>query len=153
MKKLGRLIAAAGLTALPLLLSTGTAQAAAPQEPARPSVAAEPDGYLYAWVNINRGGDWCRWLNNDDNWNTCSGSKASFDMRNKASSLDNRGFTGSYEDVDLFYSPSQQGSSNCLPNGYYLNNLAGIYFRWDGKPGQGQTMNDNIASHKWSNAC
>jgi hypothetical protein len=74
-------------------------------------------------------------------------------MRNMASSLENRGYTGSYDDVNLYYSPNQQGSRNCLRNGYYLNDLQGIYYLWDGKAGQGQSMNDNIASHAWTNSC
>ncbi|MFI6086052.1 hypothetical protein ACIBBB_34810 [Streptomyces sp. NPDC051217] len=152
MTKLGQLIAATGLTALSLLVSTGTVQAAAPLKPAGPTQAAAPDGYLYAWVNANRGGTMCRWYEDDANWNTCE-NNSSISMRNRASSLENRGYAGAYEDVDLFYSPGQEGSRNCLPNGRYLNNLTGIYFLWDGQPGQGQSMNDNIASHEWSNRC
>lgn len=64
-----------------------------------------------------------------------------------------RGYAGAYEYVDLFYSPSCGGARNRLPNGYCLGNLTGIYFLWDGRAGQGQTTNNNIASHRWSNNC
>ncbi|WP_405818471.1 hypothetical protein OG705_04220 [Streptomyces sp. NBC_00838] len=112
-----------------------------------------PDGYLYAWVNANSGGDWCRWYDNDANWNTCSGSKPNLDMLDKASSLENRGYAGAYEDAGLSTSPNWEGARYCLPDGHYLGNLTGIHLPWDGRPGQGQSVNDNIASHKWSNNC
>ncbi|MDP9842945.1 hypothetical protein [Streptosporangium lutulentum] len=163
-------LAALGIAALALFATPGVAQAIdrpTPKPVTAPSstdtaitssspdsaLAAAPDGYLYAWVGANKGGAWCRWFNDDTNWDTCSGAVSNMEMRNLASSLENRGYTGSYDDVNLYYSPSYGGSRNCLPNGYYLNNLTGIYFLWDGKAGQGQSMNDNIASHRWANSC
>ncbi|MET9369893.1 hypothetical protein [Streptomyces griseoflavus] len=142
------------LTALTLMAMGAAAPAASAQPaplPAAPkgAVAAAADGYLYAWDGFARGGAQCRWQQHDANWDTCSG----INMRNRASSLENRGYAGAYEDVDLFYKPSWQGSRNCLPNGYYLDNLTGIYFLWDGNDGQGQSMNNNIASHRWTNNC
>jgi hypothetical protein len=153
-KKISIALAGLGLTALGLCTAPGVAQATPSTSSSSGSTpAAAADGYLYAWDGFNRTGAWCRWYNNDDNWETCSGSASNLNMRNKASSLENRGYAGSLEDVDLFIHPAYKGTHNCLPNGYYLNNLTGIYFLWDGKDGQGQTTNNNIASHRWSNNC
>ncbi|MER6089736.1 hypothetical protein [Streptomyces bluensis] len=151
MKKISIALTALTLTALAAAAPSASAQPAQSSPAPNNSVAAAAaaDGYLYAWDGFARSGAQCRWQGNDDNWDTCSG----ISMRNRASSLENRGYAGAYEDVDLYYSPSWQGSRNCLPNGYYLDNLTGIYFLWDGKAGQGQTMNNNIASHRWSNNC
>ncbi|MET8143598.1 peptidase inhibitor family I36 protein [Sphaerisporangium sp. NPDC005288] len=164
-------LAALGLAALALFATPGAAQADNPSSsdsavttptskaapiasaPSAVSAASTPDGYFLAWYETNRGGPYCRWLNDDGNWDTCSGMFSEMGMRNQASSLENRGWPGSYDDVNLYYSPNYLGSRNCLPNGYYLNNLAGIYYLWDGKSGQGQSMNNNIASHRWTNSC
>ncbi|GII75415.1 hypothetical protein Sru01_03970 [Sphaerisporangium rufum] len=163
-------LATLGLAALALFATPGAAQAdnpssadsavTAPKSEAVPiasapsaASAAAADGYLWAWYDTNRVGPYCQWSENDGNWSTCSGMFREMNMRNGASSLDNRGWSGSYDDVNLYYSPDYKGSRNCLPNGTYLNNLAGIYFLWDGKSGQGQSMNDNIASHRWANSC
>ncbi|MFC4531579.1 peptidase inhibitor family I36 protein [Sphaerisporangium dianthi] len=160
-------LAALGLATLALFATPGVAQADNPSSSgsdaiapttavpiaSAASAASSPDGYFVAWVNTNRGGPYCEWLNDDSNWDTCSGMFREMSMRNQASSLENRGWPGSYDDVNLYYSPSYGGSRNCLPNGYYLNNLAGIYFLWDGKAGQGKSMNKNIASHRWTNSC
>ncbi|GLZ14436.1 hypothetical protein Acsp04_46710 [Actinomadura sp. NBRC 104425] len=152
MKKINAVLAAAAFTILALFAAPGAAQATVHSSPGS-AAAAAPDGYLYAWQHKDRGGYWCRWFGNDANWSTCSGSSSSLNMRNVASSLENRGYAGAYEDVDLFYHPNYTGSNICLWNGRYLNNLTGIYFPWDGKDGQGQSTNDNIASHRWSNNC
>ncbi|WP_081235573.1 peptidase inhibitor family I36 protein [Streptomyces viridosporus] len=148
MKKISIALTALTLTVMAAVAPSASAQPAQPSV-AKGSVAAAADGYLYAWDGFAASGASCRWQANDADWSTCSG----ISMRNRASSLQNRGYAGAYEDVDLFYSPSWQGARNCLPNGYYLDNLTGIYFLWDGKAGQGQTMNNNIASHRWSNNC
>lgn len=149
MKKISIALAALTLTAMAAAVPSASAQPAQSSSALKGSVAAAADGYLYAWDGFARSGAQCRWQLDDADWGTCSG----ISMRNRASSLENRGYAGAYEDVDLFYSLSWQGSRNCLPNGYYLDNLTGIYFLWDGKAGQGQTMNNNIASHRWSNNC
>ncbi|GGL18740.1 hypothetical protein Sme01_47930 [Sphaerisporangium melleum] len=143
-------LATLGVAVLALLTAPGVAQAAAPPTPA-PVSAAAPDGYLYAWDGPNRTGDWCRWLGDDPDWGTCSGTTTS--MRKRASSVDNRGYAGAYEDVDLFFETNYRGSHMCLWNGRYFSNWTAIYFPWDGKLGQGQSVDNNIASHRWSNNC
>ncbi|MEV7796966.1 hypothetical protein AB0O68_34175 [Streptomyces sp. NPDC087512] len=149
MKKISIALTTLTLAAMAATAPTASAQPEPSSAAPKGAVAAAADGYLYAWDGFARGGAQCRWQLDDADWSTCSG----ISMRNRASSLENRGYAGAYEDVDLFYSPSWGGSRNCLPNGYYLDNLTGIYFLWDGKAGQGQTMNNNIASHRWTNNC
>ncbi|GII78082.1 hypothetical protein Sru01_30640 [Sphaerisporangium rufum] len=150
MNRGGKAMTALGIAVLALLAVPGAAQA--DDAPAAENVsAAAADGNLYAWDGINRTGAWCRWAGNDSNWDNCSGNTSW--MRNRASSLENRGYAGAYEDVDLYYNTNYGGSHICLWNGRYLNNLSGIYYSWDGLAGQGQTTNNNIASHRWSNNC
>ncbi|MEV5932997.1 hypothetical protein AB0L56_09645 [Streptomyces sp. NPDC052079] len=151
MKKIGIALTALTLTAMAAATPSASAEptrSSSTPTASAPAVAAA-DGYLYAWDGFGRSGAQCRWLNDDTDWSTCSG----ISMRNRASSLENRGYAGAYEDVDLFWTTGYGGSKNCLPNGRYLDNLTGIYFLWDGKSGQGQTMNNNISSHRWSNNC
>ncbi|MFF9396793.1 hypothetical protein [Streptomyces griseoluteus] len=150
MKKISTALAALGIAAAAALAAPAAAQAA-PSAPATGTAksAAAPNGYFYAWEHADRGGHQCAWKYDSGDWSTCG----AFNMRNKASSLENRGYAGAYEDVDLFWGTWYSGSKNCLPNGAYRNNLTGIYFLWDGKSGQGQSMNDNISSHSWSNNC
>lgn len=150
MKKINTALAALGIAAVAALAVPAAAQATPPTPATGPAKsAAAANGYFYAWDEADRGGHQCAWQYSAGNWSACN----TFDMRNKASSLENRGYAGVDEDVDLFYHPWHTGAHNCLPNGMYLNNLTGIYFLWDGQEGQGQSMNDNIASHRWSNNC
>ncbi|QXE38439.1 hypothetical protein KQY30_33610 [Streptomyces sp. GMY02] len=152
MTKINTALSALALTALAVFTAPGTAQAAAPGPASSDSVSmAAPDGNLWAWDGINRGGVYCYWAGDDSDWNTCSGSSNNGTMRNRASSLENRGYAGSYDDVNLYWTTGYGGARNCLPNGYYLNDLSGIYFLWDGNSGQGQSMNNNISGHRWAN--
>ncbi|PZG20087.1 peptidase inhibitor family I36 protein [Nonomuraea aridisoli] len=156
MQKLRSVIASLGLTALVLLNVTGTAHAepVLPADSPAASAAAAPDGYFYAWGHINRGGFMCHWSGDDPDWSTCD----SVNLRNDASSLENRGWPGPYEDVFLYWDDADDAGGwdhtrACLPNGLYLNNLTGIYYPWDGRQGQGETLNDNISAHRWGSGC
>ncbi|MFF9396791.1 hypothetical protein [Streptomyces griseoluteus] len=148
MKKISTALAALGIAAAAALAAPATAHAAPPAPAAGPAKSATlPNGYLYVWEEANRGGPVCAWPQYDSrDWSTCS-------MRNKASALENRGWPGAYEDVDLFWGTSYSGSHICLPNATYLANLSSVYFPRDGKSGQGQSTNNNISSHRWSNNC
>ncbi|MFI7057448.1 hypothetical protein ACIBLB_35780 [Streptosporangium canum] len=44
------------------------------------------------------------------------------------------------------------GTRTCMKNGLELDNPTGIY-PYDGRPGQGESLNDNISAHRWSNNC
>ncbi|GAA2478541.1 hypothetical protein GCM10010406_13380 [Streptomyces thermolineatus] len=151
-------------TALAALVLGGTAVLAAPatagatgKEVSAPAPAAESgtvgalaDGYLYAYEHINWGGAYCRWYGDDADWSTCSPGG---NMRNKASSLWNNGHPGSYDDVLLYWDVNYGRARACIPNGVYWNNLTGLYFNDSGYGGHGQTLNDNISSHKWVDSC
>lgn len=157
MKKSRSILTTLGLTALLLLNVTGPAHA----EPAIPlssdaaSAAAAPDGYFYAWQNINRGGMSCGWAVDSKDWSGCG---QFYGMRNEASSLENRGYAGAYEDVILYWDDADDAGGwdhtrICMANGLYLNNLAGIYYPWDGRQGQGESLNNNVSAHRWGSGC
>ncbi|MFD8529832.1 peptidase inhibitor family I36 protein [Streptosporangium canum] len=157
MKKTRSVMAALALTTLALLNGVGTAQADPVDSPSS-SAAAVPDGYLYAWEHAGFTGAWCRWAGDDSNWSTCQGAGPVINLRNKASSLKNRGYTGAYEDVDLYWDNADDeggwdGTRICMRNGLELDNLTGIYYPYDGRSGQGESLNDNISAHRWSSNC
>ncbi|GGN45091.1 hypothetical protein [Streptomyces fuscichromogenes] len=136
------LAAAAVATALTAVAVPSTAHAST----AAPRTSAAADGYLYAWTNLNRGGSYCRWYGDDDDWSTCSPGGY---MQDQASSVENRGYAGAYGDVKLFKNIGYDASAgySCLDNGQYLNNLANYY--WS----NGTGMNDSITSHYWVTGC
>jgi hypothetical protein len=132
--------------ATPGTLSAGQAAAPAVGKAAvasKASVArvAAADGYFYVWNDINAGGQQCRWFGDSSNWGGC---------RNKASSMENNGYAGSYEDVRFYWDAGYGGANDCLWNGYYVPNLAAFAFPNNGSGG-GENLNDNISSHKWAN--
>lgn len=152
-------LAAVGLTALTLSALPATAQASdldrdlsARRVAAEAPVGPLADGNLYAYEHQNRGGSYCKWSGNDGNWSSCSPGG---NMRNKASSLQNSGFPSGNDDVIVYYAPGQTGAWYCLGNGRYLENIVHIKFGPNGGSGGGdnQSLNDNIASHKWARAC
>ncbi|MEV7076341.1 peptidase inhibitor family I36 protein [Streptomyces sp. NPDC093990] len=154
-RKIGAGLAGLALAGLSILAAPGTAGAAEAPAPtpgpksAAPaaSSAAAADGYFYAWEGANRTGKYCRWLGNDTDWTTCSPGG---NMRNQASSIENRGYPGSYANVVVYWDTGYGGTNACIDNGWYYADLAQWVFLNDG-PGQGETLNDNISSHKWIN--
>lgn len=119
-----------------------------------PAAAQAADGYVYAWQHVSRGGDMCRWSGNDDDWSSCRGRIFAGNMRNRASSLWNNGYPGAYDDVNFYYGRWYSGAWDCLGVGDAWGNLTRQRFVYGrGKPGYGQSTNDNIASHKWVNYC
>lgn len=143
-RKTATALATVGLGVLALTALPGTAQAN-PHWYASPSTraAAAADGKLHVWENQKKGGLHCAWSGNSSNWDSCGG------MRNEASSLHNNGRT---HDVWLYYGPDQTGAHFCLNKGVYLENIVHHYFPHNGAGG-GQSLNDNIASHKWVADC
>ncbi|SDO04963.1 hypothetical protein SAMN04487981_10863 [Streptomyces sp. cf386] len=133
-------LAAVGVTALSLTVLPGAAQASESTSSSTRAVAAA-DGYLHVWEHQKRGGRHCQWSGNA-NWASCN-------MRNQGSSVENGGFT---HDVWLYYGPDQTGAHFCLNRGVYLENIVHHYFPHNGAGG-GQSLNDNIASHKWVADC
>ncbi|WP_371657683.1 peptidase inhibitor family I36 protein [Streptomyces sp. NBC_00280] len=158
-KKIGTVLAGFALAGLSVLAAPGIAGAAEPPAPApdsksataaaAPSVAAA-DGNFYAWDGANRTGKYCAWVGDDTNWSTCSPGG---NMRNQAGSIENRGYPGSYSRVRVYWDTAYGGTYACIENGYYYADLSQWYFQVAG-PGQGETLNNNISSHKWANeAC
>ncbi|MGW2049853.1 hypothetical protein ACWCPF_32405 [Streptomyces sp. NPDC001858] len=81
-------------------------------------------------------------------------------MWNRASQLWNNGFPGGNDDVNLYYHRSQAGAYRCLPNGSHWDDLplgretfnrAGS--GTGGSDGLNQSLNNNVASHKWVTSC
>ncbi|MFB8247154.1 hypothetical protein ACFC5X_19200 [Streptomyces sp. NPDC055952] len=131
---------AAALVAPTTAYAAGTAETAPASERA---VAA--DGNLYAWEHSWKGGRQAAWFGDSSNWSDRN-------MRNQASSVDNQGYAGAYDDVRLYWDAGYGGASYCLANGHYLMDMRYDYFPNNGAGG-GQAMNDNISSHRWVNSC
>ncbi|MET8081376.1 peptidase inhibitor family I36 protein [Streptomyces sp. NPDC005303] len=158
-RKIGTGLTGLVLAGLSILASSGVAGAAEAPAPtpasksaattatAAPSAAAA-DGYFYAWEGANRTGKYCRWLGDDTNWTTCSPGG---NMRNQASSIENRGYPGSYPNVMVYWDTGYGGTDACIDAGWYYADLSQWVFLNPGS-GQGETLNDNISSHQWTNA-
>lgn len=146
-KKLATALATTGFIAVTLAALPGTAQAN-PEwyvSPASQQIQAA-DGKLHVWEHQKKGGKYCAWSGPEANWDNCQG------MRNEASSVFNNGRT---HDVWLYYGPNQTGAHFCLNKGVYLENIVHHYFPHNGGSvgGDGKSLNDNIASHKWVANC
>lgn len=129
---------------------SGTAQAApaAPAKamaPAAPSAVAAADGYFYAWIDSNFNNNSCRWSGNASDWGAC---------KNRASSVQNNGYVDTYDDVNMYWGTGYTGAWYCLARGHYLRDMRYDYFnRGSNKAGYGESMGDNVASHKWATSC
>ncbi|MET9968496.1 peptidase inhibitor family I36 protein [Streptomyces sp. NPDC006356] len=139
-------LAAATLTALPGAAHANPEWYSTPAAAQSTRVQAAPDGFLHVWEHEKKGGLHCKWEGNESNWDNCNG------MRNEASSVFNNGKT---HDVWLYYRPNQKGAHFCLDRGEYLENIVHYRFPNNGGAdgGNGQSLNDNIASHKWVANC
>ncbi|WP_053847011.1 peptidase inhibitor family I36 protein [Streptomyces sp. NRRL B-24085] len=158
-RKISTGLAGLALAGLSILAAPGIAGAAEAPVPtpgsksaasaaAADSSAVAADGYFYAWEGANRTGNYCRWVGNDTDWTTCSPGG---NMRNQASSIENRGYPGSYANVVVYWDTGYGGANACIDNGWYYADLSQWFFPNNG-PGQGETLNDNISSHQWTNA-
>ncbi|NEA63966.1 hypothetical protein [Streptomyces sp. SID12488] len=75
-------------------------------------------------------------------------------MKNRATSLENTGYSGSYDDVNLYWGIDQGGSYACLGQGDHWLDLsihAEHFDHWG--TGNGQPLYNNIASHSWTDSC
>jgi hypothetical protein len=139
----------AGLAIAALATVAGTAVVTAP-------AASAADGNVYAFEGTYNSGPYCAWSGDDGDWSTCSGGGVNRNMLNKASSLWNNGYPGSYDDVNFYYNQGQGGAWACLGNGdaWADLSLGHEIFSWGpGLAGHGGRINDDIASHKWVNYC
>ncbi|MFJ8645917.1 peptidase inhibitor family I36 protein [Streptomyces sp. NPDC093546] len=135
------------LTTALAVATVGLAPAVAHAEaaPASGVTAAAADGNLYAWEHAYEGGRVVSWSGDSSDW-------ADRDMRNKASSVFNNGYAGAYDDVLLYWDVNHGGASFRLCNGSRLRYMPYDFFNHNGAGG-GETLNDNVASHRWTNAC
>ncbi|GAA3626772.1 peptidase inhibitor family I36 protein [Streptomyces chitinivorans] len=140
------LIAAVAATAA-LGLAPAVAHAAppAPEAPEASEAGAAADGYFYVWEHEKKRGRQASWRGNSADWSDRN-------MRNRASSAHNRGYAGAYEDVRMYWGKGYTGASYCLPNGGYLLHMTRDFFPRNGTGG-GQTLNDNVSSHRWGDYC
>ncbi|MEV0326141.1 hypothetical protein AB0H63_06750 [Micromonospora echinospora] len=137
----------AAISTIGLMFALGTpAMAAPPSADGNSDVSiTAADGYFYAWTGTYRSGTQCRWLNNSDDWGTC---------RNAASSAENRGYVGGFDDVRVYWGTSASGAYKCMGNGGYWLDLTLCVEKFDvGSPGNGQCINDNASSHRWASSC
>ncbi|URN17510.1 peptidase inhibitor family I36 protein [Streptomyces sudanensis] len=107
--------------------------------------AAAADGNLYAWEHAWKGGRMAAWSGNSSNWSDRN-------MRNQASSVLNNGYAGAFGHVRLYWDAGYGGASYCLRNGEDLMDMRYDYFEHNGAGG-GQSMNDNVSSHRWVGSC
>ncbi|MET9460912.1 hypothetical protein ABZY05_38615 [Streptomyces canus] len=118
--------------------SRTTSASAAPTVPA--GVQADGNLHLYRDTNYN---NYCAgYVGNSANWGSC---------RNQVSSLWNNGYPGSLDDVWVYYSTDYRGARRGVYNGVAIPDLAPYPFDAGTGTGAGESINNNIASHKWTN--
>lgn len=132
----GAALAAAAVVSVPM-----AAQAA--ENPAPGQVSAQaPDGNLHVYRGLNYTNYCAGFRGNSTNWGTC---------RNKAESLWNNGYPGSFDDVWVYYAPGYGGARRGVHNGVALSDLRNWTFDPNTGAGSGQWLWRNISSHKWTN--
>ena len=157
MRRVRMAFVGAALAGIAVVLTPLAAQAAptapVPAPGADRSVLA-PDGRVYAWEHPHGGGAVCWWTGNDGNWITCDPGG---NLKNLASDLWNNGTPQAVDKVLFFWGQQQTGAWACLGRGDSWPDLTtGWYtFSWGswGTPGKGDSIENNIASHRWSSTC
>jgi hypothetical protein len=142
MRKLNQILAGAAIATMGigLLPATAQAQAVAPASPAGVSVQADGNLHLYRDVNY---GNYCRgYVGNSTDWGTC---------RNQVSSLWNNGYPGDLDDVWLYWGTNYSGARRGVHNGVSIADLQPYTFDAGTGTGAGQSINNNVSSHKWTN--
>lgn len=121
---------------------------------------AAADGYFYAADYPYGKGEYCRWSGNDSNWETCKdgdGDSVYEGMYNRASQMFNNGFPVGYDDVNVYWGLSYEGAYRCLARGNHWDDLPlnreTFNHRGTNGRGYGESLNNNVASHKWVNSC
>jgi hypothetical protein len=149
--------AALGLAAAGLIAPASAAQAAPQAGSAATAVTAAAanncnsvwpgrNGNVYAYDNTYCSGYLGSTPGNDADWNAGGGGFAN--ASDRASSVINAGYTGSYSIVKFYYLANYSGGYNCLAaNEFFVDDLSRNTFS------NGANMNNNIRSHKWVNSC
>lgn len=136
------LLVGAAVAALAIVATPVTAQAdGSGSAQQRSASAAGPDGELHVWADEGRRGGECTWAGDSSDWGHLPGG-----CGNWASSLENRGYPGSLDDVWVYSKTDNAGFRRGVHNGRYLSNLNLPY---DGHPDS--SLNNTISSHKWTN--
>ncbi|MET7370278.1 hypothetical protein ABZS61_31290 [Streptomyces sp. NPDC005566] len=148
MRKLGMSIAALGLAAAGLVVPATAAHAATSGASANHCNEIWPgrNGKVYAYDSTYCNGYLGSTAGDDSSWDSAGGGfENDYD---KASSVLNAGYTGSYDIVKFHYLANYSGGYNCLDaNEFFVDDLSRNTFS------TGQNMNNNIRSHKWVNSC
>ncbi|GGX93326.1 hypothetical protein [Streptomyces fructofermentans] len=140
MRKFTVAAALLGLTALGVAVPATTTQAAESgvTGPVCDSKWGARNGNMYAWDGFDcQGTLLISTPGSNSNWGGAN---------DRASSVMNRGFTGSYAIVEFYYLAGYTGGETCLyPGELYADDLSDNTFT------NGQTVNNNIRSHQWVN--
>ncbi|WP_030206297.1 hypothetical protein [Streptomyces sp. NRRL S-87] len=135
-------LATAALLATPLAAEAAAAPASVPTTAtaaARPAPqVADPNGYVYAWYDVNFQNLCGWWTGNAANWGDCW---------NRASSLWNNRYPGANDDIFVYWGLNCSKARRGVYNGVYLADLTQWPFDWGTGQGSGTSLNDNIASH------
>ncbi|MFH8987147.1 hypothetical protein [Streptomyces sp. NPDC017940] len=141
---LGATLAALGTGLLPAAAQaapdTGRTTSAS-ATPAAPT-GAQADGKLHLFRDTHFRNFCAAYVGNSTNWGAC---------RNQISSLKNLGYPGALDDVWLYYGPNYSGARRGVYNGGEIPDLTPYPFDAGTGTGAGQSINDNVASHKWTN--
>ncbi|MFE7506041.1 peptidase inhibitor family I36 protein [Promicromonospora sp. NPDC057488] len=117
--------------------------------------AAQADGFLYVYEDRDYEGEYCQFSEDHSDYRypewmlPASGECWDYfidpDIQDAVSSVKNNGYPGSYGDVLLYKDANEGGTSICLPNGAYWNDLDFLKYP------DGTGVNDTISSHEWAN--
>jgi hypothetical protein len=138
--------AAAVLTVFAAPLATAGPQ----QHGARPATSSRlrsADGRLHVYTPPYGGGRTCSWVGNADTWGSC---------RNLVSDIWNNGYPGGNDAVDLYWGVNATGAHACLSQGDRWPDLINDpqHFTYGaGQGGFGQSLNNNVSSHRWVDYC
>jgi hypothetical protein len=142
-------VAATGIAILPAT-AQATPHAGRPSgttAAAFPPASDGPDGKLWLYRDTERADPFrlslcAKYLYDSPDWGACS---------NQISSLWNNGYPGNLDDVWLYWGANYTGARRGVYNGGYLPDLAPYTFDARTGTGAGQSINNNVASHRWTN--
>ncbi|MDQ1037569.1 hypothetical protein QFZ75_003985 [Streptomyces sp. V3I8] len=140
---------AASAAAVAVLVSpvTGASAAESGSQDTRSARLASSDGYLHVYTQPYGSGTECKWEGNSNNWGAC---------RNLTSDIWNNAYLGGNDAVDLYTAPDAGGAHACIDAGdRWIDTTTNQYhFTYGaGLEGFGQSINNNISSHRWVNYC
>ena len=88
-------------------------------------------------------GRWCAdWAGEAPDWGYC---------RNKVSSLQNNGYPGNLDDIWVYWGLNYTGARRGVHHGVGIRDLRSYTFDPNTGPGSGESLGNNISSHRWTN--